>query len=488
MIAIIPKPQSVKLLSDKTFNYNAESVVREIDSSLTKKGEYSIKIDENGVLVRAHDEVGFFYADKSIEQLLLQGALPNCEIWDYPQYEYRGFMLDCARHFFGIETIKKQIDMIAKFKMNIFHWHLTDDQGWRIQIDKYPLLTEIGSYRSGTRGDNKPVSGYYTKEDIKEVVAYAKERYVDVIPEIDIPGHFSAVCASYPHLSCSGIRPKVKESFGIHVDVACAGKESTYEFIKDVLDEVVELFPYEYIHLGGDEALRLDWLDCPDCQRTIRENGLKNEDELQAYFMNKVVAYLTDKGKKAINWNDGMLAENVCKDIVIHYWQENKEAREATLRELKNGRKAIISPFFSYYLDYPYGMTSLKKSFKFNPKGMLESGNVMGVECPLWTEYVDSEEKLEWQVYPRLLAVAERGWSEYHDNYEDFALRIKLISNIFDKYGIKCARIKDVNPTIFTGKLISLIKFIWNIKDKTLLESQKRINTNRTRLKEKYGK
>lgn len=488
MIAIIPKPQYAKILSNNVFNYTEKDVTREVDLSLAKKGEYTLKIDEKGIFVSAKDDIGFFYADKSIEQLLLQGALPHCEIKDLPKYEYRGFMLDCARHFFSVETVKKQIDMISKFKMNVFHWHLTDDQGWRIQIDKYPLLTEIGSYRAGTRGDNKPVSGYYTKDEIREIVAYAKERYIDVIPEIDMPGHFSSACASYPHLSCSGVRPNVKEGFGIHVDVACAGKESTYEFIKDIIDEVVELFPYEYVHLGGDEALRTDWLDCSDCQRTIQENGLKDEDELQAYFMNKIVSYLNSKGKKAINWNDGMIAENVRDDIVIQHWQEGKKSLEATVRELKKGRTAIISPFFSYYLDYPYGMTPLKKTFKCNPKIVDEDVNILGVECPLWTEYVDSEEKLEKQVYPRLLAVAERGWSEYHNNYKDFDARVKLVSNMFDKYGIKCARIKDANPTIFTGKLISLIKFFWNAKDKTLLESQIRINTNRRRLKEKYGK
>ena len=228
-------------------------------------------------------------------------------------------MLDCVRHFFTVEEIKKQIDMLALLKINTFHWHLTDDQGWRIKSDKYPLLTEVGGSRKQTMGDGIKVEGYYSKEDIREIVDYCKQNYINVIPEIDIPGHFRAAIAAYPHLSCFQQKTIVGEGYGISPYIACAGKQSVYDFLYDLLDEILELFPYEYIHLGGDEALKLNWITCPDCQKTIQENNLKNEEELQGYFMTKMVKYLNGKGRKVINWNDGMLGGNIQGDIVVQY-------------------------------------------------------------------------------------------------------------------------------------------------------------------------
>ena len=482
-VNIIPKPLSAKILSPSTYCYKESDAVRHHDELIPPSG-YRLTVDDKGLNVYCSDDAGFFYAVVSVKQLLMQGDLPHVEIKDAPRYGYRGFMLDCARHFFGIEEIKRCIDMMAMFKMNVFHWHLTDDQGWRIQIGRYPLLTDIGSYRSSTRGDGKPVKGFYTQDEMREIVGYAKERFIDVLPEIDIPGHASAAIAAYPSVSCTGAQIAVKDSFGIHEEVFCAGKEETYGFLSDIIDEVAKIFPFEYIHLGGDEALRLKWLDCEDCNRVMKENGLKDYDELQAYFMDKVADAARRNGKTVINWNDGMCGGNTASDIVMQYWSEGGENRKRLKDVLGAGRKVIMSPFFSYYLDYPYGMTPLKKTFRFDPEAYDEEkrGGVIGVEAPLWTEYVDSEERIVYQAYPRMFAVAERGWSEWHDDYKDFLRRLRYVYNLIDKPGVKCAKISDVDPNPLRA-LCEVVRFGMNANDKTLREAGARVRLNKKRLK-----
>ena len=483
IVAVIPKPLSAKILSPSTYCYKESDAVRHYDELIPPEG-YRLTVDGNGLNVYCSDDAGYFYALVTVRQLLATGDLGHVEIKDAPRYAYRGFMLDCARHFFSIEEIKRRLDVMALFKLNVFHWHLTDDQGWRIQSERYPLLTDIGSYRSSTRGDGKPVKGFYTKAEMREIVDYAAERFINVLPEFDIPGHASAAIAAYPALSCDGAEIAVKDSFGIHQEVFCAGKESTYDFLKDVIREICEIFPFGYVHLGGDEALRLKWMDCEDCNRVMRDNSLKDYDELQAYLMDKVADACRECGKTVINWNDGMRGANTASDIVMQYWSEGGDSKQKLKSELAAGRKVIMSPFFSYYLDYPYGMTPLRKTFAFDPEKYDEGckGGVIGVEAPLWTEYVDSAARIDYQAYPRLFAVAERAWSPWHDDYKDFLTRLKYIYNLIDKPGVKCAKIGEVDPWPLRA-LAEVVRFGMNASDKTLREAGARVRLNKKRLK-----
>ena len=483
IVGVIPRPSSVKILSPSTYCYKESDAVRHYDELIPREG-YRLTVDGNGLNIYCSDDAGYFYALVTVRQLLAAGDLKHIEIKDAPRYAYRGFMLDCARHFFTVEEIKRHLDVMALFKLNVFHWHLTDDQGWRIQSERYPLLTDIGSYRSSTRGDGKPVKGFYTKEEMREIVEYAAARYIDVLPEFDIPGHASAAIAAYPALSCTGAEIAVKESFGIHEEVFCPGKEVTYRFLADVIGEIMDIFPFGYVHLGGDEALRLKWMDCEDCARVMRENSLKDYDELQAYFMDKIADVCRARGKTVINWNDGMRGANTASDIVMQYWSEGGDNKARLKKALGAGRKVIMSPFFSYYLDYPYGMTPLRKTFAFDPEAYDEGGKggVIGVEAPLWTEYVDSSDRIDYQAYPRLFAVAERAWSPWHEDYKDFLARLKYIYNLIDKQGVKCAKIGEVDPSPLRA-LAEVIKFGINISDKTLREAGARVRLNKKRLK-----
>ncbi len=448
MLNIIPYPNDVELKEgflDLPIKPNKNIINPNLDEE-----EYYLDIGNKGIQVTAKTDKGFFYAQQTLLQLYKQfkGKLPFMSIKDKPKYSHRGFMLDCARHFFSVKEIKKQIDILAQLKINVFHWHLTDDQGWRVEIEKYPLLTKVASKRAQTQGDGIIVEGYYTKEEIKEVVAYCKKNYIDVIPEIDVPGHFRAAIAAYPQLSCREKEIKVGEGFGISPHIACAGKQEVYEFLYNILDELVELFPYEYFHLGGDEALKLYWLDCPHCQKAISDNNLKNEEELQGFFMSKLVVYLNDKGKKVINWNDGMLGGNITGDLVVQYWKQSKICNQVVEKETKEGRKVIISPFFSFYLDYPSGMTPLKKAYNYEINSNVE-GAVLGLESPIWTEHIKDIDRLEYMVYPRLIAVAERGWTN-NNMYQSFLTRLGNFYKILEDYNINYNR--QPNPSFLKGK------------------------------------
>ncbi len=489
MIPIVPKPVKAEITGPSEYLYTEDDIKYVQDPTVPASG-YRLSVGKDGVTVRSSDDDGAFYGKMTVREWLSEGKkLTDLEIYDYPRYAHRGFMLDCARHFFGIDVVKRLLDIIAILKFNVFHWHLTDDQGWRMQVDKYPLLTEIGSKRTATRGDGKPVQGYYTKAEMKEVVEYAKALHIDVMPEIDLPGHMAAAIAAYPYLSCTGEQIAVKESFGIHKEVLCPGKESVYEFVEGVLKEAFEIFPYKYIHLGGDEALRINWINCEDCQRVMAENGLKDEDELQAYFMGKINEFCNKNGKTVINWNDGMVGENVADNIMVHYWQESDVNRRVAVREINKGKGGIISPFGSYYLDYPHGMTPLKKTFDFNPElpGVTRKDCILGIEAPLWAEYVESENDIYKRIFPRLLAVAERAWSPWHTDYKDFKARAEQCYKMFDNKGIVCDTISKADPSLI-GRAVGTIVFGLNALDKTLVESGKRIKLNQKMLDKKYGK
>lgn len=453
------------------------------DEKLPDEG-YRITMDADGVKIEYSDDAGRFYAERTLEQARKQCVkLPCAVIEDAPRYRYRGFMIDCARHFFTVAEIKKQINVMAQLKLNKFHWHLTDDQGWRLEIKKYPLLTEVGSRRAGTRGDGKPVEGYYTQEDVREVVEYCAERYIEVVPEIDMPGHFTAAIAAYPHIGCTGEAMKVSEHFGIHRDIVCAGKDEAAEFVRDVLQEVFELFPSRYVHLGGDEALKQRWMDCPDCQKKMAELGLKDEEELQGRFLNEMIAFANACGKTAVLWNDGAMGGNIEGDACVQYWKQSAACTAAAEKMARDGKKVVYSAFSYFYLDYPCGMTPLKKvyNYKINPS---LAERIAGLEAPLWAEYIDSVDKLERMAYPRLFAVADRAWADSAD-YTDFLVRNEVFGSFLkDKYPLNAQR--SPNPSFFRGKL-DLFKFFVNANDRSIRESWRCIREDKRRWKNKYG-
>lgn len=472
ILSVLPKVRQAVKLSEKEISLKNIAVEEERSALIPNEG-YELKITESGITARASGGAGFFYARQTLEALKETGTVKEALITDYPEYPYRGYMLDTARHFFSVETVKKQIDVISRLKMNVFHWHLTDDQGWRFYSDKYPLLTKSGEF--------------YTKEEMLEVVSYAAERFVTVIPEIDMPGHMTAAISAYPELSCDGKKIEISNHYGIHQNVLCAGKEKVYDFCRDILDEVCEVFPSEMVHLGGDEALRLKWLDCPDCRAAIEREGLKDEDELQAYFMSRLTAYLAEKGRTVANWNDGMRGANSDASIIIHYWQEGQQNAEALIAELDKGRKCIMSPFFSYYLDYPYIMTPLRKTFAREIPSGNGTGSVLGVECPLWTEYVKTPARLEFMSYPRTAAVAETGWSAAGGDYADFKRRLRAYRFLFDKSGVKCAKLLIAEGKPFVAGAAVLVWFGISALIRSA-GSLKLVSLNKKKLRAKYGK
>ncbi|MHA1235819.1 MAG: beta-N-acetylhexosaminidase, partial [Promethearchaeota archaeon] len=321
------------------------------EKELNNSEKYSLIVSRENIIISAPTSSGVFYGIQTLLQLIphkalegdkisLEFSIPCVSIEDFPRFKWRGFMLDEARHFFGKKQVKKILDLMALLKLNRFHWHLTDDQGWRVEIKKYPLLTKIGSKREGTyvprkKGiistqkekvpiDGIPVSGYYTREDFMEIIEYANERYITIIPELDFPGHTMAALAAYPELSCTGGPFEVSTRFGIHRDVFCIGKEEVFEFTQNVLDEVMNIFPSRIIHTGGDEVHRRRWNKCPECQNRIIEEGLEGSENLQVYFTNRIADYLSSKGRQLMGWNE-ILNDKLNKDAICHYWTNNLE-------------------------------------------------------------------------------------------------------------------------------------------------------------------
>ena len=447
------------------------------DGSDSSSEAYTLVVGEDGVKVSAKSERGLFYGAQTLKQLILSSfdektktaEIPCCEINDEPRFSYRGYMFDTVRHFFPVEVVKKYIEAISLLKLNVFHWHLSDDQGWRVQIDKYPRLTEHGSMRRETCGDKKPHGGFYTKEQIKDVVEFAKERFITVIPEFDIPGHTRAAVSSYPELGCSKKPVEVSTKFGIHSEILCAGKEESYDFVKGVLKEFAEMFPSEYIHIGGDEAVKHEWYKCKDCQKKMKELGLRNEEELQAYFTEKAVEYLKSLNKTTICWNESANSGKLESSVILQFWQDGKE-NENVIREVKNGRKIIVSKFNPYYLDYPYPMHSLKAAYEFEPVFHGIEGyeqNVLGVESPLWTEWIDNTDLLAFRVFPRLTAVAESAWCDKSKkDYLAFENSLKNVNKLIENTtGIKAAPLKDCNVKNPLKRAAIMMKFGMNLID-----------------------
>ena len=445
-------------ISEEEVSSNAIALL--IDNSLEVNDEgYTLDATDKLVSIKAKTAKGLFYGMQTLMQLLpaeiesttvvngIAWTLPCVTIKDEPRFAYRGIMLDPCRHFIPVENIKKQLDVLALFKINQFHWHLTEDQGWRIEIKKYPKLTEIGSKR--VDGEGTEYSGFYTQEQIKEVVAYASERFINVIPEIELPGHALAAISAYPDLSCKGDSLSPRIIWGVEEDVYCAGKEETFKFLEDVISEVVTLFPGEYFHIGGDECPKVRWEKCPLCQKRMRENKLKNEHELQSYFVQRIEKVLASHGKKMIGW-DEILEGGLAPSATVMSWR----GEDGGIAAASMDHDVIMTPGSNgMYLDHYQGdskiepvaiggYTLLEKTYSYNPvpdtlAGLGKSNFVKGVQGNIWSEYMYTTDLMEYRIYPRILAVAEIGWTPLEGkDYKDFERRIDNALVRLDCHGI----------------------------------------------------
>ena len=417
-----------------------------LDQTLPEEG-YRLDVTPKGVEVRASRFPGFFYAVQSLRQMLpaavygtepapgKEWVLPCVSIEDAPRFAYRGMHLDVARHFFSVEEVKRYLDVMAIHKLNRFHWHLTDDQGWRIEIKKYPELTTVGSIRKKTmirkewdNYDNTPYGGYYTQDEIRDIVAYAADRAITVIPEIDLPGHMLSALTAYPELGCTGGPYEVWGRWGVADDVLCPGQEKTFEFLEDVLDEVVGLFPSELIHIGGDECPKVRWEKCPRCQARIRQLGLRDKDGytaehyLQGYVTDRIGKYLAERGRRIIGW-DEILEGQAPSDAIVMSWRGSAGGIKAA----KLGHDVIMTPNSHFYFDYyqspdadaePFGIggcVTIDKVYSFDPMAGLtpeQQAHILGVQANLWTEYIASDDHLEYMLLPRLAALSEVQWCQ----------------------------------------------------------------------------
>lgn len=419
-------------------------------------GAYRMDVNSKMIYIAGDNEQGVFYGIQTLIQSMPVDVSPTLEIplmkvEDYPRFAYRGLHLDVGRHFFPVAYIKRYIDFIALHKMNYFHWHLTEDQGWRIEIKKYPQLTAVGSCRNGTiigrapgRGsDSIRYCGYYTQDQIRDVVKYAADRYISIIPEIEMPGHATAALTAYPWLGCTGGPYQVQERWGVFNDIFCAGNDSSFRFLQDVLDEVMALFPSKYIHIGGDEAPKTAWKKCPKCQRRIKENGLKDEHELQSYFIQHIEKYINSKGRQIIGW-DEILEGGLAPNATVMSWRGEQGGIDAA----KQNHDVIMTPGQYVYFDHAQkknedsltigGYLPLETVYGYEPIPAVltteQAGHVLGAQANLWTEYISNTAKLEYMLFPRISALSEVLWSPKEGrNWDDFQSRLQTQ---FKRYGL----------------------------------------------------
>lgn len=444
------------------------------------KGEgYSLISDKNGVEIIGNSAIGTFYGMQTLIQLLPAEksnslAIASVTVKDEPRFAYRGAMLDVGRHFFSVAFVKKYIDYLALHKLNYFHWHLTEDQGWRIEIKKYPKLTEIGSKRNGSiigrypgkGSDNTPEGGFYTQEEVKDIVKYASDRFITVIPEIEMPGHSGAAIAAYPELSCfpnqktnlpdnmisdkskqemaNGRNKIVQETWGVHADVFVP-TENTFKFLEDVLDEVIALFPSKYIHIGGDEAPKDAWKKSEFCQKMIKEKGLKDEHGLQSYFIQRIEKYVNGKGRTIIGW-DEILEGGLAPNAIVMSWQ----GEAGGIAAAKENHQVIMTPGSHVYLDHSQtknekevtigGFLPLEKVYSYEPipKELNEqqAKYVLGAQGNVWTEYMANPAKVEYMIFPRLSALSEVLWSPKESkNWTEFQTKIETMKKRYTMWG-----------------------------------------------------
>lgn len=458
-------------LKIKTGNKSGNAIVLAVDTLISGEEAYTLKVDQNGVLIKGGSPKGVFYGIQTLRKAIPAQTgccasvnVPYVEIADAPRFGYRGMMLDVGRYWFPVDFVKKFIDALALHNMNVFHWHLTEDQGWRIQIDKYPKLTTVGSVRKETMigknwnaFDGTPYGGFYTKDEIREVVKYAADRNITVIPEIDLPGHMMAALASYPELGCTGGPYEVATSWGVKPDVLCIGNEVTFEFLEGVLDEVIELFPSEYIHVGGDEVPRDRWRECPKCQARIKSEGLSSdskysaEDRLQSYCMARIEKYLNSKGKRIIGWEE-ILKGDVAPNATVMSWRGVESGLEAA----RLGHDVIMAPCQYMYFDYYQtseteneplaigGCVTLDTVYNFEPElpemTPEQHKHVIGVQANLWTEYISTPEYAEYMIMPRMAALSEVQWTQPgNKDWNSFVTRLESLVKFYERDGYNYA-------------------------------------------------
>jgi hexosaminidase len=427
---------------------------------------YQLTVTRKGITIQGNGSAGIFYGVQSLLQLLPDTSattvkLPCLRIIDTPRFSWRGMHLDCVRHFFTVQEVKRYLDMMSLYKLNTFHWHLTDEQGWRIEIKRYPRLTTIGSVRAQTlvgklsknkKYDGKPYGGYYTQEQIKEVVEYASKLHITIVPEIEMPGHSLAALAAHPELSCTGGPFKVGDTWGAYDDVFCPGKDTTFAFLQNVLDEVMDLFPGKYIHVGGDECSKRRWKECPDCNSRMTSHKLESLEQLQSYFIKRIGEHITLRGRKMIGWDeilDGGLAPNA----TVMSWRGIKGGIAAA----RQGHEVVMSPGKPCYFDHYQsrdrskepvaigGYNPVDSVYLFEPvPAVLDVGQaqlILGVQGNLWTEYIKTFRHVEYMVMPRMCALAEVGWTAGgNSNLSGFRRRLKSQEALFIRMKINYAK------------------------------------------------
>lgn len=460
------------------------AIAFELDEKLTEPEAYQLIVEKDGITIRAGHSQGAFYGVQTLLQLLppaiyskdqllkLPISIPSVEVEDSPRFAYRGMHLDVGRHFYGPQEVKRFIDLLALHKYNTFHWHLTEDQGWRIEIKKYPKLTEVGGFRKETlvghysdqphQFDGKPYGGFYTQEEVKEIIAYAQDRFITIIPEIELPGHAQAAIAAYPELGCKEEKLEVMTLWGVSENVYCP-TEYTFNFLEDVIDEVTQLFPSEYFHIGGDECPKKQWEESAFCQQLIREQGLKDEFELQSYFIKRVEKMLTARGKRLIGW-DEILEGGLAPNATVMSWRGIAGGIEAA----KEGHDVIMTPTSHCYLDYYQsqnedeplaigGYLPIEKVYEFEPipadLPADKQHHIIGAQANIWTEYIPNQAQLDYMTYPRACAMAEVLWSRKEQrNFQDFSGRLIEHFPRLNAYGVDAAtRVFDPGGKIETA-------------------------------------
>ena len=461
-----------------------KAIVLGLDTSIPEKDGYRLDVSEDGITLYGQSEAAVFYGVQTLHKALpitvengARAAIPAGSVYDYPRFGYRGFMVDVGRHFFSVDYLKELIDVMALHNINYFHWHLTEDQGWRIEIKKYPKLTEIGSVRKETitapgsgKYDGIPVSGYYTQAEAREIVRYAAERFITVVPEVDMPGHMMAALAAYPELGCTGGPYEVQTRFGVFKEVLCGGKEQTLQFAKDVLDEIMDIFPSEYIHIGGDECPKARWEECPVCQAKIKELGLKDtrehskENQLQVWFMEQVKKEIESRGRKMLAW-DEILDGDPDRSVTVMGWT----GVNASVRSAQLGHNTIVCPISHLYFSNPgynrlKGVSSVQRVYDFEPVSDRltpeQADNIIGVQGCIWTEWTKDSTKMEWQMMPRIDALSELQWSNPEKkDLGDFLGRLRHQLDLYRLMGLHYRpdiedAVIDINPSGEAGKAV----------------------------------
>ncbi len=481
----IPLPRSIEQ-QEGVFVLNAQNAATAIRTHLDASDKrwasfpvpedaYEIKVNKKGIDITAKTEAGLFYAEQtlrkslqlkesSLQNLTESYELPYVTIKDGPEFSYRGVHIDCSRHYFPTEWLKKYIDIIALHGCNRLHWHITDDQGWRFEVKKYPLLTEVGARRANTVVghnlpifDDTPYDGYYTQEECRDIVRYAAERHITVVPEVDLPGHMVAALASYPELGCTGGPYQTWNMWGISDDVLCAGNPKTLEFIKDVLAELIDVFPSTMIHLGGDECPKVRWEQCPKCQAKIAELGIKGHDglnaenQLQSWLMHEAELFLNAHGRVMIGW-DEILEGGVSDNAAIMSWR----GLEGGIAAARTGHEVVMTPTSYCYLNFYQSKDRDHEPFSFDayvplsktyaipvvPKELTpeESRFILGCQVNLWAEYITSPQNAEWMLLPRLAAISEAQWMpEASRNYDQFLQRLPYLTDYYQKLDYHCS-------------------------------------------------